>query len=61
MFLVFPERKRLGWGLLLYALSVSVATVYGRYHYAVDVAAGFAISLVAGAVCLFIAARQPRN
>lgn len=58
MFLVLPERKRFGWGLLIYALSVSVATVYGRYHYTADVAAGFAVSLVAGAVCLFIAARR---
>ncbi len=58
MFLVLPERKRFGWGLLFYALSVSVATVYGRYHYATDVAAGFAVSLAAGAICLFIAARR---
>ena len=41
------ERRGVGWGMLIYAVSVSVATVYGRYHYAVDAAAGFAISLAA--------------
>jgi membrane-associated phospholipid phosphatase len=60
MFLVLPERKRFGWGLLFYALSVSVATVYGRYHYAADVAAGFSVSLAAGVVGLFISARRSR-
>jgi membrane-associated phospholipid phosphatase len=37
------ERKTMA----VYALSVSVATVYGRYHYGVDALAGFAVSLVA--------------
>jgi membrane-associated phospholipid phosphatase len=53
MFLLLPERKRYGCGLLLYAISVSLATVYGRYHYAVDAIAGFAVSLTAG--ILFVA------
>jgi membrane-associated phospholipid phosphatase len=30
-----------------YAALVSIATVYGRYHYGADVAAGFAVSLLA--------------
>lgn len=59
MFLVFPEKKQYGWGLLLYAISVSVATVYGRYHYAADVIAGFGVSLIAGAVCVVMAANRP--
>ncbi len=42
-----PERRRIGWGMLVYAVSVAVATVYGRYHYAADAVAGLAISLVA--------------
>lgn len=50
LFLVLPERRRFGWGLLLYAVSVAVATVYGRYHYAVDAVAGAGVSLVAAAV-----------
>jgi membrane-associated phospholipid phosphatase len=47
MLLLLPERRRIGFGLLIYAFSVSIATVYGRYHYAADVVAGFAVSLVA--------------
>jgi membrane-associated phospholipid phosphatase len=47
MFLVSPARKRRAWGFLLYAISVSVATVYGRYHYTADVLAGFAVSVAA--------------
>jgi membrane-associated phospholipid phosphatase len=36
--------------MLFYASSVSVATIYGRYHYGADVAAGFGVSLAAAAV-----------
>jgi len=47
LLLYLPNRKRYGLGMLIYAASVSVAAVYGRYHYAVDVLAGFGVSLVA--------------
>ena len=47
-----PERKRYAWGMLGYAISVAVATVYGRYHYAVDAAAGLAVSLVPASMIL---------
>ena len=43
---VMPRRRWFGWGLLIYAVCVSMATVYGRYHYAADVMAGFGLSLV---------------
>jgi len=43
-----PERKLYGWGMLVYAVSVAVATVYGRYHYAADAVAGMAVSLIPG-------------
>ena len=33
--------------MLAYAISVSIATVYGRYHYGVDALAGFGVSLLA--------------
>ena len=33
--------------MAVYAISVSIATVYGRYHYVADVLAGFAVSLIA--------------
>jgi membrane-associated phospholipid phosphatase len=58
MFAVAPERKRLAWGLVIYSVSVSIATIYGRYHYAADVAAGMAISAVAGLVA-FLYRRKP--
>ena len=57
MFLVLPEQKIFGYGLLFYALSVSLATVYGRYHYAADVVAGFVVSLIPGLVCLILRKR----
>jgi membrane-associated phospholipid phosphatase len=53
MFLLFPKRKRIGWALVIYAASVGLATIYGRYHYTADVIAGFGISLVAGAIAIF--------
>jgi membrane-associated phospholipid phosphatase len=47
-YFVFSKRRRwLAHGILIYAVSVSIATVYGRYHYVADVLAGFAISLIA--------------
>ena len=51
-----PERRRIGWGMLVYAVSVAIATVYGRYHYAADAVAGLAVSL---APVLMILARRP--
>lgn len=54
MLVLIPERKRYGWCLVLYASSVAIATIYGRYHYTADVIAGFGVSLVAaGAAILF--------
>jgi membrane-associated phospholipid phosphatase len=47
LLLFLPERKRVGWVTLIYAVSVAIATVYGRYHYAADVVAGLGISVVA--------------
>jgi membrane-associated phospholipid phosphatase len=40
---------------VLYAASVGLATVYGRYHYMADVIAGFGISLVSGALAIRVA------
>jgi membrane-associated phospholipid phosphatase len=42
-----PEKRWIGWSMAAYAALVSIATVYGRYHYGADVAAGFAVSLLA--------------
>ncbi len=50
---LLPERPWFGRALLIYAISMAIATFYGRYHYAVDAVAGSAVSLVAiGAYCV---------
>jgi|SRR5271165_1810374 len=54
LMLFVPERKWLGRGMLIYAVSVALAVIYGRYHYAVDSLAGFGVSLMALAVGLAI-------
>lgn len=41
------RRRALKLAVLVYAMSVAVATIYGRYHYAADAAAGVGISLAA--------------
>ena len=56
-FLFVPEKKRWGWGMLIYAVSVAIATVYGRYHYAVDALAGLGVSVVAATI--LFALRRP--
>ena len=46
LILFLPEKKKwIGWGMLIYAASVALAVVYGRYHYGVDSLAGFGVSL----------------
>jgi len=47
LYFLFPHRPWLVWIMVIYACSVSLATVYGRYHYIADVLAGFAVSLIA--------------
>jgi len=44
LLLIFPKRKRFGYIALAYAISVAVATVFGRYHYAADVISGVFVS-----------------
>jgi membrane-associated phospholipid phosphatase len=56
LFAFLPERQRIAWGMLIYACSVAIATVYGRYHYAADAVAGLAVSLVP-AVMILLARR----
>lgn len=38
---------------LIYAILVAIATVYGRYHYAVDAFAGLGVALVAAGIASF--------
>jgi membrane-associated phospholipid phosphatase len=47
LYFLFPHKPWLVGLMLTYAVSVSIATVYGRYHYVADVLAGFAVSLIA--------------
>ncbi len=47
MLLALPEKKGIGGFLVLVAVAVAVATVYDRYHYAVDGLAGLAVSITA--------------
>jgi membrane-associated phospholipid phosphatase len=54
-----PEKRWAGWAMLVYAVSVSIATIYGRYHYATDALAGAAVGLSALAVA-FVVRRQAR-
>ena len=47
---VLRERPRLYRGVFVYATLVAIATVYGRYHYAVDAVAGVIVGIVAAAL-----------
>lgn len=49
---VLPERPWFGRGMMIYAVSVSIATIYGRYHYAADAVAGFFTGLLALGITL---------
>ena len=56
---LFAERAWLYRGVFVYAALVSVATVYGRYHYAVDAAAGVIVGIVAAAAGKALLSRGP--
>ena len=56
---LLPDKKRFGFLMLAYAMSVAVATVYGRYHYAADTAAGLGVSVIAALTILLFALRRP--
>jgi membrane-associated phospholipid phosphatase len=47
LLITMPERRRYGYMVAAFALSVAIATIYGRYHFAVDTLAGLAISFLA--------------
>ena len=51
LLLALPERRRYGIAMAVLALGISLATVYGRYHYAVDAIAGLAVSCAASGAC----------
>ncbi len=47
---ILGEHPWLCRGVFVYAALVAIATVYGRYHYAVDAVAGVLVGMVAAAV-----------
>lgn len=47
MMRLLPEHPWVGRSLLVLAILIATATVYGRYHYGADALAGFAVSLAA--------------
>jgi len=42
---ILRTRRWIGWAMAVYGVSVALATVYGRYHYAADALAGMGMSL----------------
>ena len=47
MWIAVPGHRALGWALLAGAVLVWITTIYGRYHYAADGLASFAITATA--------------
>lgn len=60
MMRTLPERPWVGRSLLVLAVMIAVAVVYGRYHYAVDALAGLAAALLALLVCAALPQRTAR-
>ena len=58
MMRALPEKPWVGRGLLVLAILIAVATVYGRYHYAVDAVAGFGVSVAALGIDLKMRPKQ---
>jgi len=58
---LLPGQKWVGRLLLVMAVLIATAVVYGRYHYAVDALAGFAASLLALAVSTALERRSRRS
>ncbi|HWY45840.1 MAG TPA: phosphatase PAP2 family protein [Bryobacteraceae bacterium] len=61
LFWLLPEKRKFGWMMLVYAVSVAVATIYGRYHYAADAVAGLGVSVIATLMILPFVFRLPRR
>jgi membrane-associated phospholipid phosphatase len=61
MLRLLPERRWVGCLLLPLAVSIAVATIYGRYHYAADAVAGLAISVAAYGVGVSLDRRRSRT
>lgn len=58
---LMPRRRALIVGYFVYAFLVAVATVYGRYHYAVDAAAGIFFGMLAFPLGAWLCVRAERR
>jgi membrane-associated phospholipid phosphatase len=58
MLLLLPERRWPGILLTILAVLIAMATVYGRYHYVVDAAAGLVVAAVASGAGTWFARRE---
>jgi membrane-associated phospholipid phosphatase len=47
---LLPEHRWVGRFMTVLAISIAIATVYGRYHYGADATAGFVVAVAAQAV-----------
>jgi len=56
-----PEKRWIGWTMAAFGICVAIATVYGRYHYAVDAVAGIAISFLGLAAVKMAGYRKSRG
>ena len=61
MWSAFPERKWVTRFLLVMAVLIATATVYGRYHYLADAVAGFGMAVLALAITRLTYFRKERS
>lgn len=56
-----PDRRWIGWSMAGYGALVAIATIYGRYHYAVDTGAGIVVSFAAIAAIAIAVSFEKRS
>lgn len=61
LLLALPERRIYGIALTVVGAGIAVATVYGRYHYAVDALAGMLVACLASLLCWTLFRRRDRR
>jgi membrane-associated phospholipid phosphatase len=61
MIAALPEHRWVGRLLLAIAILIATATVYGRYHYAADAAAGFIMACVAFGISRIFSSGVPKT
>jgi membrane-associated phospholipid phosphatase len=56
-----PNRRRIVIAYFVYASLVAIATVYGRYHYAVDAVGGLVVGAFAWPLGAWLTALRERS